>query len=261
MRDLPDDPQLHPTAVSGFSSQAEAYAKARPEYPSEAAAWLRDSLGIRPTSRVLEVGAGTGKFTKLLVATGAEVIAVEPVTAMRDRLQELFPNLRSVEGMAERLPFPDGAFDAVVCAQSFHWFATAQVLDEFARVLRAGGQLGLIWNVRDESEGWVARLGDLWREKEGELPRYSPELLATVFPHPEFGPLARQDARHSQSGPVETVVLERMRSISFVAAMPPQEQEAFLARAQEIIDQEPSLAGATSVTFPYITNMFCAQRL
>lgn len=261
MRDLPDDPRLHPTAVSGFSSQAEAYAKARPEYPSEAATWLKDSLGLGPASHVLEVGAGTGNFTKLLVATGAEVSAVEPVAAMRERLQALFPDLRPVEAMAERLTFSDGAFDAVVCAQAFHWFATAQVLDEFARVLRAGGQLGLIWNVRDESVGWVAKLGDLWREKEGDLPRYRPELLATVFPHPEFGPLARQDTRHSQSGPVESVVLERMRSTSFVAAMPPREQEAFLARARDIVDQEPSLAGAASVTFPYSTHMFCARRL
>lgn len=151
MRNLPDDPQLHPTALSGFSKQAETYAMARPEYPIEATTWLRDSLGIGPTSRVLEVGAGTGKFTKLLVATGAKVVAVEPVAAMRAQFQLLFPDLRPVEAIAELLPFHDGAFDAVVCAQSFHWFATARVLNEFARILHSGGRLGLIWNLRDES--------------------------------------------------------------------------------------------------------------
>ena len=118
MRDLPDDPRLHPTAVSGFSSQAEAYAKARPEYPSEAATWLKDSLGLGPASHVLEVGAGTGKFTKLLVATGAEVSAVEPVAAMREQLTAAFPQVEALAGTAEAVPLPDASVDAVVCPEA-----------------------------------------------------------------------------------------------------------------------------------------------
>lgn len=255
-----DNLPLHPTAASGFSRQAEAYAKARPEYPKAAENWLQTILKVGPNSKVLEVGAGTGKFTKRLVDTGANVVAVEPIAAMREQFRKLFPTLTPIAATAEQLPFSEQSFDAVVCAQSFHWFATTEVLKEFARVLRPGGHLGLIWNIRDESVPWVAKLGELWREKEGKLPRYHQDLLTNLFPHPDFGQLRRKVYQHSQVGPAEKVVIERMRSTSFVAAMAASEQEAFLHKAREILDQEPNLATATSVEFPYITHMYHCRR-
>ena len=108
-------------------------------------------MGLGSGRRVLDLGAGTGKFTKYLLATGAEVVAVEPVVAMRERLTAAFPRVRALSGQAEAIPLGDATVDAVVCAQAFHWFATPAALAEIVRVLRPGGQLGLIWNVRDET--------------------------------------------------------------------------------------------------------------
>ena len=251
---------LHPIAATGFSNQAQAYANARPEYPEQAQSWLTDDLGVGPDSRVLEVGAGTGKFTAHLLALEAEVVAVEPVKAMREQLHLRFPNVTLFDAMADSLPFPDQSFDALVCAQSFHWFANAGVLSEFARVLRPGGSLGLIWNVRDDSVPWVKRLGDHLRQGEGELPRYSPELLPNVFPHPDFTSPKQRVAQHGQTGSVELVLRERLRSVSFIASMPTELQQAFLDRAQAVLEEDPELRGATTITFPYRTDMFSFRR-
>ena len=90
----------------------------------------------------LDVGAGTGKFTTLLATTGATVVGVEPVDAMRAKIDALqLPTVRAVAGTAQAIPLPSGKLDAVVCAQAFHWFATREALDEFHRVLRPGGRL------------------------------------------------------------------------------------------------------------------------
>jgi ubiquinone/menaquinone biosynthesis C-methylase UbiE len=119
---------------------------------------LLEDLGLRAGKVVLDLGAGTGKFTRMLLATGASVIAVEPVPQMLEQLAHTAPDSKAIVGAAERIPLADSAVDAVVCAQAFHWFATSAALAEIRRVLKPGGVLGLIWNVRNESVEWVARL-------------------------------------------------------------------------------------------------------
>ncbi|WP_439814784.1 class I SAM-dependent methyltransferase [Zavarzinia sp. CC-PAN008] len=143
-------PAIHTEAARGFQQGAEAYARGRPGYPAEADVWLTCDLGLGPGSTVVELGAGTGKFTTRLVATGATVIAVEPVAAMRAQLAASAPAARILDGTAEAIPLPDASANVVVCAQSFHWFATPVAVAEIARVLKPGGQLGLIWNTRDD---------------------------------------------------------------------------------------------------------------
>jgi len=142
-------------AARGFAKEAQAYARGRPEYPVAVDRWLRESLQLDATRTVIDLGAGTGKFTRRLLATGANIIAVEPVHEMLTQLTRILPNIAARSGTAENIPINDGAVDAVVCAQSFHWFATKAALTEIRRVLRPGGFLGLIWNLRDESVGVV----------------------------------------------------------------------------------------------------------
>ena len=141
---------VHKAAQQGFEKEAQAYARGRPDYPAALSAWLAQTLGMGPGREVADVGAGTGKFTALLATTGATVVGVEPVDAMRAKIDALqLPTVRAVAGTAQAIPLPSGKLDAVVCAQAFHWFATREALDEFHRVLRPGGKLGLVWNVRD----------------------------------------------------------------------------------------------------------------
>ena len=116
------DRRIHKMASAGFQLAAESYERGRPGYPDAAVAHLVDVLGLTAGSRVVELGAGTGKFTKRLLDTGAEIVAVEPVEAMRGKLQELLPSVHVVDGTAEAVPLPDANAVAVVAAQAFHWF-------------------------------------------------------------------------------------------------------------------------------------------
>ena len=151
---------VHKAAQQGFEKEAQAYARGRPDYPAALSAWLAQALGLGPGREVADVGAGTGKFTALLATTGATVVGVEPVDAMRAKIDALqLPTVRAMAGTAQAIPLSAATLDAVVCAQAFHWFATRDALDEFHRVLRPGGKLGLVWNVRDESVDWVADVG------------------------------------------------------------------------------------------------------
>jgi len=155
---MSDPDPVHPAAAAGFSAGAAAYAAGRPEYPAEVEGWLSDDLRLGPGRAVLDLGAGTGKFLSRLRAVGATLYAVEPVAAMRQKLIADNADVVVRPGTAERIPFPDGSMDAVACAQSFHWFATPAALAEIRRVLKVGGALGVIWNMRDESVDWVAAL-------------------------------------------------------------------------------------------------------
>lgn len=130
---------VHRAAATGFADGADIYAASRPAYPAAALDWLRDRLAIEPNSRVVEVGAGTGLFTRLLLDTGAAVVATDPVPEMLAHLASTLPGVDTTVATAEALPIADGSIDAVICATAFHWFATPQALAEFRRVLKPGG--------------------------------------------------------------------------------------------------------------------------
>src|SRR5437764_6215788 len=140
---------VHKAAAEGFHRTADAYERGRPGYPEDAIAWMVAGLRISDRSTVVDLGAGTGKLTRLLLPTGARLIAIEPVAGMRNALRALLPQLEIVDAVAEAMPLADGSADAVVAGQAFHWFETALALEEIHRVLRPGGGLGLIWNRRD----------------------------------------------------------------------------------------------------------------
>ena len=142
---------VHKSAQQGFSTQAVTYAQGRPDYPRQLTGWLADTLRINAQSSVIDLGAGTGKFTRLLSTLAPTLTAVEPVAAMGAQLTKLLPDVRLVNGTAESIPLPSASTDAVVCAQAFHWFSTEAALAEIHRVLKPDGRLGLVWNVRDES--------------------------------------------------------------------------------------------------------------
>jgi ubiquinone/menaquinone biosynthesis C-methylase UbiE len=147
----------HQRLARSFGSVAEAYDRGRPSFPREAVRWL---VGHDPTT-VLEVGAGTGKLTQQLVALGHDVHATEPAREMLEILRRNLPDTRTSQASAEELPVPDRSVDVVVAAQSFHWFDLDRALPEIARVLRPGGHLSLVWNLRNEKIPWVRKLGTL----------------------------------------------------------------------------------------------------
>jgi SAM-dependent methyltransferase len=256
-----DIPELHPTAAQGFGGAAKTYASGRPDYPPQAATWLREDLHLQRGKTVVEPGAGTGKFTRVLLETGAAVVAVEPVPAMLDRLRAALPAAMAFCATAQRIPLADASADAVVCAQAFHWFASAEALAEFHRVLKPGSVLGLIWNVRDQSVGWVARLTDIMADYEGDAPRYDDGEWRRAFPARGFGELREKTFSHVHSGRAERVIVDRIASVSFIAALSAPRRQRVLDQVRDLIAATPALAGRDTVEFPYLTRAYWCRRI
>jgi SAM-dependent methyltransferase len=233
--------------AASFGGVAKMYDSARPGYPGPAVRWL---VGDRPC-RVLDLGAGTGKLTRALAAAGHEVVAVDPSGPMLQQLSRSLPAVDARTGTAEAIPTPDGSVDAVVVAQAFHWVDRAAAVPEIARVLRPGGRLGLVWNLRDESVPWVRELWAVIAPDEPRLIQHA-ELPAGS----PFGPLDAATFGHAQWLDREAV-LALAQSRSYVAVQPPARRAELLAAAAAVIDRH---SDGGPVTLPYTVHCFRAQR-
>jgi len=251
---------IHRYAADGFAAGAQSYAKGRPDYPPVVVDWLKDDLGLSTGKVGLDLGAGTGKFVPYLRATGAAVIAVEPVAEMLNQLIASNPDLDARRGYAEEIPLSNDSVDAVVCAQSFHWFATEAALAEIRRVLKPRGMLGLIWNVRDESVAWVAELTAIMAPYEGDVPRYHTQEWRRVFPDPGFEPLIERSFRHDHVGAPDDVIINRILSVSFIAALSLQDRQRVRRQIESLINSTPGLANKSHVAFPYTTRTYHCQK-
>jgi SAM-dependent methyltransferase len=249
---------VHEVASSGFGAEADAYERARPSYPPDAVAWIVEALGIATGRDVADVAAGTGKFTRLLEPTGAWIVAVEPVAAMRARL----PRMPVTAATAERLPFRDASLDAITVAQAFHWFDAAAALAEFHRVLRPGGRVALVWNARDRSVPWVDGVWSIMDRVEKRAPwRAHEEWRESAFVDtPWFGPLHEATFHHEQIlSPAD--VVERVRSVSHVAVLPPDQREAVLDEVRTLLRDDPTVASRRdTLALPYRVDAYWTER-
>lgn len=252
---------VHASAQQGFSTQAATYVQGRPDYPRQLIGWLGEALGVEPQSTVIDLGAGTGKFTRLLSTLTPALIAVEPIAAMAAQLTRSLPDVRLVEGTAESIPLGDATADAVVCAQAFHWFATQAALAQIHRVLKPGGRLGLVWNVRDESVDWVAAITAIITPYEGDTPRFHTGRWREAFTGKYFSAPELTCFPYQHVGSPQEVIMDRFLSVSFIAALPDAEKAKVRAQLQALIDTHPALQGRDSVAFPYQTQAYVCHRL
>jgi SAM-dependent methyltransferase len=226
--------------AASFGLAATAYERGRPPYPEEALDWLLPA----GASRVVDLGAGTGKLTRQIHQRGLPVTAVEPTDGMRAELTRVLPGIPALAGSAEALPLPDHSADAVLCAQAWHWVDPARAVPEVARVLTPGGRLGLIWNLRDDREDWVRRLGELIN---------SPELLRDHHLSSPFGPAETRDFGWTHQIGLPRL-LDLVASRSYVILLGDQERAELLDRVRDLTATHPDLAGRDTFALPYVTH-------
>ena len=243
--------RIDPVAAAGFGSAAEVYERARPSYPPEAVDWLLARTGVGPGDTIVDLGAGTGKLTRLLAPSGARVVAVEPIAEMR----ALIDVGEVMDGTAEAIPLADGSAALVTVAQAFHWFDLDRALPEIHRVLRPGAALALVWNMRDledpvqrRAEELLAPLrGSLTAQREGKW--RGPLAASELFGEPETA-----EFRNEQQFTVEDLV-DRVASTSFVAAMAETERRPLLDRVRGLVP-----ARDEPFPFSYVTEVRLSPR-
>jgi len=234
---------MHP-AARGFDTSGERYDRGRPDYPDEAVDRLLEELGY--PRRVVDVGAGTGKLTRPLLARGLTVLAVEPAAAMRSVLtaSEVY------DASADALPLADASVDAVVAGQAFHWFATRQALAEFARV--ATGRLGLVWNRRDLTQPLQRELGGIFAPYRDTAPEHASDAWRDVFDDQAPFVLAAEHRIGSVQRLDAAGLADRVLSVSFMAALPADERERVETRVRALAPEPVELR--------YVTELFVYAR-
>ncbi|MBB5958204.1 SAM-dependent methyltransferase [Saccharothrix tamanrassetensis] len=229
--------------ASSFGAAAGAYAEHRPDYAPAAVRW---ALNSAPGPRVLDLGAGTGKLTGVLVALGADVIAIEPDPAMLTELRRALPTVRALPGSAEAIPLPDGSVDAVLAGNALHWFDMAVAGPGIARVLAPGGILAGLWNVMDDRVDWVAGLERVSGSAAiGPRDTFSRWRAATAGLHlPEtdvaarFGSPEQAEFPHGQRRTADSLVAT-LATRAGMLVMPEQQREATLGRIRAYLASRP----------------------
>jgi SAM-dependent methyltransferase len=232
-----------------FDLAAEEYERTRPDYPDA----VLDHVPVAADATVVDLGAGTGKLTRVLVRRYAHVIAVEPLDGMRAILQRVVPEAEALAGRAEHIPLPDGAADAVFAAQAFHWFATDEAMTEIARVVRPGGVFCLVWNSGDDDRetplprAFLDYLDELRAERQVKGPPFK-----DVIARGPFGDVHESGVPHDhvldRAG-----LLDNARSVSWIASRDDEEREQVLHRLGELLPE-----GTYSI--PNLANVMWAVR-
>jgi len=219
-----------------FETAAERYERGRPLYAGDAVAWLAKRIGIGPGRRVLDLGAGTGKLTRQLVAVGADVVAVEPGAAMRAQLERVVPGAEALAGSAEEIPLPDASVDAVTAGQAAHWFRHDEAFREIHRVLRPCGGVGLLWNEWDEDDPLQLEIKQAlapFRPPRPEIDRDGPPAWrASVDALPLFGPVEERRFPHVIHTDADGIV-EWVSSTSPFIMAAPEDQASIEALVRE----------------------------
>jgi len=209
-----------------------------------------DWLLPKDAKTVLDLGAGTGKLTRALAARGLEVFAVDPSPKMLEQLSAAIPGATVSVGTAEDIPLADASVDAVVVAQAWHWVNQELALPSVARVLRPGGTLGLVWNIRDDRVPWVQRLTTVMHPAEGET-----YMQTGHIEHGPFGELETASFEWSLDF-TRDGLLDLLRSRSYFITAEPAEQATLLAEVNDLLDSDPDVGGRETWTMPYVTRAF-----
>lgn len=244
-----------------FSNRVADYIRYRPGYPLGVLELLRDECGLMPESAIADVGSGTGILTRLFLENGNFVYGVEPNAAMREAGQELlsaYPKFRSVAAAAEATTLADASVDFVMAAQAYHWFTPPVARAEFARILRPGGWVGVIWNERKKDLGLFAEA------YEQLLRTYGTDYATVSETYPESRRMSKlfggNGFRHRIFANEQRMDFDalcgRLLSSSYAPAAGHPKHEPMLAELRRIFDQH---AQNGRVRFRYDTHVYCGR--
>jgi SAM-dependent methyltransferase len=243
---------IDPIAARAFGSRAEQYEEGRPGWPSDAVVAVLERFQART---VLDLAAGTGKLTRILVEHANEVFAIEPVDGMRAVLERQVPEAQILTGTAEAIPLPDASLDAVFVAEGFHWFDLERAPAEIARVLRPGGGLAVLWNYLGEELGWADAAYTAikpYRIEHGRGPDKVPWRAAIES---VFGPMREETVDHVHDTDRERVIAE-ISSHSGVGALPPDQLQAALDAVREVLERH----GVDEAAIPLRATILTVQK-
>lgn len=234
-----------------FESIGADYERFRPGFPEESAR----AVVPAPVAVAVDLGAGTGKFTRLLQSRAARVIAVEPSVAMLDVLRDKLPWVLAREGEAESIPVEDSSVDAVTVAQAFHWFDRDAACAEIARVLVPGGVLGLIWNRSDADCSWDVACHRVLHPAVGSPDR----TTETASELPGFVLREHREIRWVESiGRAE--YLSRWKTVSSYLVADDATRAGIVARLESILDADPGTTALDAFELPHVTDVFVYRR-
>jgi SAM-dependent methyltransferase len=228
-----------------FGADAANYAAFRPGFPPAAARWIIEGA-TRPVLDVADVGAGTGAFTRVLAGLGLRVSAYEPDPGMLAELARALPDVPRHVASAEHLPVDDAGVDALTVAQAWHWFDKPAAAAEFLRVVRSGGVIGLLWNVRDDNVVWMGAMSDIVDGEDSMRASRVDAHAEIAAVHPE---VERADFAHTVPMSPDDIV--RLAStFSYVRLRP--DSDAVYAELRELLATHPETAGRDLIDVPYV---------
>ena len=245
--------------AGSFAEVADAYERGRPRYEPHAITAIAEAAGGGP--RLLDVGAGTGRLSAPLLAAGYDVVAVEPLDAMRAILAGHIGSERALAGRAEALPLDDASADGAVCSDAWHWFDGARAADELARVVRPGGGVVVCVSQRngDELPPWARELDGIWRELTDEAVGH-PYLHGSRRPdglegHPAFEEMQLRNVPFVHHTDREGIVAH-FASMSFVSSLPDARRRQTLAEIDAILQRH----GVERADIPYRAELWITRR-
>jgi ubiquinone/menaquinone biosynthesis C-methylase UbiE len=238
---------------TGFQN-GQLYDAARPSYPDDALRYFSVALGLDTSMHALDLGAGSGIFSRQIRPFVGRVTAVEPSASMRESFRSGNDDMEMLEGNDVSIPIDDHCIDATFVAQAFHWFDAPRALEEIHRVLGPQGGLGLIWNERDESVEWVAELSRAMQWDTRQPYEVGKDFTDEISAGP-FTDVERVTFKHSQRLSREGL-LQRVLTTSYISTMEHEERQRLLASVNDVIDQlvEP-------IILPYVTTAYTAKAL
>lgn len=243
--------------ATSFGAVCEQYAQFRPPPPAE----VLDVLLPAQTRAVVDVGAGTGNLTQLLVARVAQVSALEPDPRMCAVLARRVPQAVILEAAAERMPLADGSQDAVLASSSWHWVDARYAVPEAARVLRPGGRLGVVWSSPDREQDWVLRLWSQMRPDGPALGRERKRRKLRLGAGAPFTPAQGPQAVRYTRRFTQAQLLGLAGTYSGVIALGAREQEAFLRELEDRLGADERFTDPAGIEVPMVAYCWHADRL